>query len=445
MDITNIILRLQFISENTNDTFVSMTLSKVIEKLKVGKIEVVNELPQLPLKNDGSIYFRNGELYYNVGENWFSFPGIGFDTAFAWGLGSNGRLGTNNIISRSSPVTVVGVGDTNWTQVSAGNTHSLGVTDTGIAYAWGSGADGQLGTGTTTTQSSPVTVVGGITDWSQVSGGSRHSLGLTDDGITYAWGLGLNGQLGTGDNIARSSPVTVIGGITNWTQVSAGIAHSLGITDAGIVYAWGLCNNGRLGTDDLINRSSPVTVIGGITNWSQVSAGGDHSLGVTDDGIAYAWGAGGIINGRLGTGDNIARSSPVTLVGGITNWTQVSAGGSHSLGITDDGVAYAWGSSFNGQLGTGDNINRSSPVTVIGGITNWTQVSAGIAHSLGLTDDGVAYAWGPGSAGQLGTGTTTTQSSPVTVIGGITNWTQVSGGSSHSLAIAFDITLTVEV
>ena len=62
--------------------------------------------------------------------------------------------------------------------MSTGQAHSLGLTSTGIAYAWGSGADGRLGDGTTTSRTSPVTVIGGITNWSQVSAGNFHSLAI---------------------------------------------------------------------------------------------------------------------------------------------------------------------------------------------------------------------------------------------------------------------------
>jgi alpha-tubulin suppressor-like RCC1 family protein len=122
--------------------------------------------------------------------------------------------------------------------------------------------------------------VGGITNWTQVSAGNFHNVGITDSGIAYAWGQGSAGRLGTNNNIPRSSPVTVAGGITNWSQVSAGNTHSLGVTDTGIAYAWGSGNYGLLGTDDTINRSSPVIVAVGITDWSQVSGGSRHSLGV---------------------------------------------------------------------------------------------------------------------------------------------------------------------
>jgi alpha-tubulin suppressor-like RCC1 family protein len=358
--------------------------------------------------------------------------------AYLWGNNGSGRLGDNALTNRSSPVTPVG-GITNWSQISPGTTHSLGLTSTGITYAWGENAYGRLGDNTVTNRSSPVTVVGDITNWSQVSAGGTLSLGLTSSGIAYAWGRNNYGQLGDNTITNRSSPVTVVGDITNWSQVSAGVTHSLGLTSTGIAYAWGSNLSGRLGDDTTTSRRSPVTVVGGITNWSQVSAGQQHSLGLTSTGIAYAWGLN--TSGRLGDNTTTSRRSPVTVVGGITNWSQVSAGTAHSLGLTSTGIAYAWGLNTSGRLGDNTTSSRLSPVTVVGGITNWSQISAGSEHSLGLNNAGIAYAWGSNSEGKLGDNTLSSRLSPVTIAGGITTWSQVSTSSesNHSSGIRTDL------
>jgi alpha-tubulin suppressor-like RCC1 family protein len=407
---------------------------------RMNTLELVDDLPEAYTVPEGTIFFVNeiNTLVYSLTDRWLGIDGrvLRLDpiTALAWGCNLNGRLGDGTVIEKSSPMTVIG-GITNWSQVSAASNHSLGIANK-IAYAWGNNGRGRLGDGTSTDRISPVTVVGGITDWKQLHGGFQHSLGLTENGITYAWGCNSLGQIGNGTTTSHSSPVTVVGGITNWSKVSTGGNHNLGLTNTNIAYAWGYNGNGRLGDGTVIDRSSPVTVVGGITNWSSVSVGNQHSLGLTDDGIAYAWGAGG--NGRLGDGTVIDRSSPVTVVGGIANWSQVSAGTGHSLGVTDTGIAYAWGLGNNGRLGDNTIITRSSPVTVVGGIANWSQVSAGIFHSLGVTDTGIVYAWGYNLNGRLGDDTIIARSSPVTVAGGITTWTQISAGGYHSLALKTD-------
>src|SRR5207244_1881582 len=71
------------------------------------------------------------------------------------------------------------------------------------------------------------------------------------------------------------------------------------------------------------------------------------------------------------------------------------------------GTLWAWGSNFSGELGLGNVTNRSSPVQV-GGLTNWTQIAAG---GLGRKTDGTLWAWGDNASGQLGQGNTTPRSS----------------------------------
>ena len=445
MNITKLVASLQK-AANTSTTAAELAnLSRAIKGLNVGTVTTVANTASLPamLPTNGNLYYVESEedLYYNVGGTWNRFY-TEIRPAYAWGYNGSGQLGDSTTSPRSSPVTVIGSNVINWSQVSAGSDHSLGLTATGIAYAWGNGQRGQLGDGASTNRSSPVTVAGGITNWSQVSAGRDHSLGLTATGIAYAWGYNLLGYLGDGTSAQRPVPTLVVGGITNWRQLSAGNMFSLGLTSTGIAYAWGYNNLGRLGDGTTIEKSSPVTVVGGITNWRELSAGSYHGLGTTNSGLAYAWGRD--VFGNLG--NNIlssATSSPATVVGGITNWSKVSAGRYHSLGLTSTGIAYAWGRGQSGQLGDGTAVNKSSPVTVVGGITNWSQLSCGSMHSLGLTGTGIIYVWGYNSTGRLGDGTSTDRSSPVTLIGSITNWTQISAGARSDLKLALSSSMFV--
>jgi len=350
----------------------------------------------------------------------------------AWGLNDCGRLGDGTTTSRTSPVSVVG-GFTDWCQVSAGGFHSLAVRSNGTAWAWGLNASGQLGNATTTSRRSPVSVVGGFTDWCQVSAGNGHSLGVRFNGTAWAWGSNNVGRLGDNTQSNRSSPVSVVGSFTDWCQVSAGGFHSLGVRSNGTAWAWGYNGNGQLGDDTVTTRSSPVSVVGGFTDWCQVSAGGFHSLAVRSNGTAWAWGYNG--NGQLGDNTTTSRTSPVSVVGGFTDWVQVSAGAGHSLGVRVNGTAWAWGCNAQGRLGDGTLTSRRSPVSVVGGFTDWCQVSAGNAHSLGVRVNGTAWAWGCNVQGQLGDGTSTGKCSPVSVVGGFTDWCGVSASCLHSLGI----------
>jgi alpha-tubulin suppressor-like RCC1 family protein len=357
-------------------------------------------------------------------------------TAWAWGTNSCGVLGDNTVTPKCSPVSVVGE-ITDWCQVAAGSLHSLAVKRNGTAWAWGNSGAGRLGDNQLDlNRCSPVSVVGGFTDWCQVSAGGGHSLGVRQNGSAWAWGCNQYGRLGDGTTTNKSSPVSVVGGFTDWCQVSAGFRHSLGVRQNGSAWGWGYNRDtqaGVLGDNTVVTKSSPVSVVGGFTDWCQVSAGAGHSLGVRQNGTAWAWGCN--TNGRLGNGFTGEQSSPVSVVGGFTDWCQVSAGCLHSLGVRQNGTAWAWGDGLSGRLGDNTTTNRCSPVSVVGGFTDWCQVGAGDCHSLGVRQNGTAWAWGQGTLGRLGDGTITDKSSPVSVVGGLTGWCQVSAGGCHSLGV----------
>jgi alpha-tubulin suppressor-like RCC1 family protein len=313
----------------------------------------------------------------------------------------------------------------------------------GVAWSWGGNCQGRLGDGSCTNRSSPVSVVGGFTDWSQLSAGRYHSLGLRTNGT--AWGWGCNGQGRLGDNNAtvtqRSSPVLVVGGITDWCQISAGGCFSLAVRQNGTAWAWGAGGQGRLGDNTIVAKSSPVSVVGGFTDWCQVAASGnDHSLGVRQNGTAWAWG--GAYDGRSGANTTVSKSSPVSVVGGFTDWCQVNASRLNSHGIRQNGTLWAWGNNFCGTLGDNTTTARSSPVSVVGGFTDWCQISFGYRTAIAVRQNGTAWAWGQNQNGSVGDCTTISRSSPVSVVGGQT-WCQVSSNGGNSNTFSFGIKTTV--
>ena len=109
--------------------------------------------------------------------------------------------------------------------------------------------------------------------------------------VAYAWGRNSFGQLGDNTLVSKRSPVTVVGDITNWSSVSAGYYHSIGLTDAGVAYAWGYNDFGQLGDNTVVSKRSPVTVVGDITNWSSVSAGRYRNIALQAKVISYTKGS----------------------------------------------------------------------------------------------------------------------------------------------------------
>ena len=436
MDISNLIIQLQ---AKVNDlTYNQLAVAKSIELLKTGQVNYVDDISELPAAtvSNGYMYYVSGlGIYYSNGTTWTSIDPIVYsNSAWAWGYNSCGQLGDNTTVNKSSPVSVVG-GFTDWCQISAGFCRtSLGVRQNGTAWGWGQNKYyGQVGDNTTVDKLSPVSVVGGFTNWCQVSSGNLHSLGVRTNGTAWAWGRNNYGQLGDNTTVTRSSPVSVIGGFTDWCQISAGYQQSLAVRQNGTAWSWGSGYCGQLGDNTFTSKSSPVSVIGGFTDWCQVSAGSNFSLAVRQNGTAWAWGLGSV--GRLGNNSVNNQQSPISVIGGFTDWCQISAGGAFSLAVRQNGTAWAWGFASYGRLGDNCTTARSSPVSVVGGFTNWCQVKAGGNHGVGIRTNGTAWAWGYNNSGGLGTNTNVSRSSPVSVVGGFCDWCQISAGQRVSLAI----------
>jgi len=90
----------------------------------------------------------------------------------------------------------------------------------------------------------------------------------------------------------------------------------------------------------------------------------------------------------------------------------VSSGSQHTLLLSADGVLWAGGQNTYGQLGypgeAGASIARAIPSLRVRRVT---MMGCGEYHSVCLTEDGDVYTWGKGSDGQLGLGRR--ESSPV--------------------------------
>lgn len=311
--------------------------------------------------------------------------------------------------------------------IAAGNTHSCGLTLAGKAYCWGDNTYGQLGTGWTDSSRVPVAVVGNHT-FKSIGAGLTLSCGLTTAGAAMCWGGAY--ALGIGTASASYEPAPVAGGRT-YKALSVGSRHAFAITTAGELYAWGLNGGYNLGDGTTTERLSPVR-IGGALTFAAVSAGDGHSCAITTDGAAYCWGEDGAgATGRGATGNYTTTPQPVS---GNLEFKSISVGGSHTLAIAADGMAYAWGYNASGMLGDGTTTNSAVPVAVAGG-RKYRMVAAGGSHSLALDATGVAYAWGSNYRGALGMITGGENVLEPTPLGDGRAYRMIEGGLLHSLAM----------
>ena len=273
------------------------------------------------------------------GTNWKQVAG-GFNhtaaiktdgTLWTWGYDNYGQLGDNTIVAKSSPVQTI-TGGTNWKQVACGSYHTAAIKTDGTLWTWGYNPYGQLGNNTVVNESSTVQTIAGGTNWKQVACGSYHTAAIKTDGTLWTWGQNTYGGLGDNTVAHKSSPVQTIAGGTNWKQVACGYQITAAIKTDGTLWTWGYNGNGQLGDNTTVAKSSPVQTITGGTNWKQVACGSNYTTAIKTDGTLWTCG----YNNQGGLGDNttVAKSSPVQTIAGGTNWKQVACGDNQTAAIT---------------------------------------------------------------------------------------------------------------
>jgi alpha-tubulin suppressor-like RCC1 family protein len=284
-----------------------------------------------------------------------------------------------------------------------------------VVYAWGQNTNGQLGNGTTTTGSSvPMPVIGLLNGATVVAAGYQHSVAVVNSQV-YAWGRNDSGQLGNGSSASNSTVPVPVGGLPSGvTALAAGDAYTLAVAN-GQAYAWGNAGSGDLGNGFVIGTfRTPAPVNGMSSGVTAVAASFQHSHAIMN-GQAYSWGRN--VNGELGNGTTggFPNGSVVPVSGLSSGVTAVGAGFAHVLAVAN-GQAYAWGYNADGELGNGTTTNSNVPVPVSGLSSGVTAVAGGGAHSLALVN-GQVYAWGNNGQGELGNGTTNNSTVPVAVSG----------------------------
>ena len=186
---------------------------------------------------------------------------------WACGLNSLGELGDGTARPSSVPVRVKGLGPSaRVVFLVAAFASSGALLADGKYLDWGTNGQGQLGTGTLRKRSDvPVTVplpgrVRQVTQGGSVPGNGQ-TLALLAGGEVYAWGDDGQGQLGDGKTAVQSSPerITSPSGVTYQALATSG-ATSYGISAAGDVYAWGGGMEGQIGNGTTQSSLIPVKV-----------------------------------------------------------------------------------------------------------------------------------------------------------------------------------------
>ena len=297
----------------------------------------------------------------------------------------------------------------------------------------------------------PVTVAGSPFLAGTLAAGTFHTCGLVAGGAAYCWGYNGSGQLGNantaGSVSANPTPEAVSGGLT-FASLTAGFQHTCGLTPAGVAWCWGDNQYGQLGNTTnigvpFVENPAPLQVDGSLT-FTALSAGVDHTCGLIASGEMYCWGRNR--TGQLGITTNMGTSDPnpaPTLVTGGLTFTTLTAGTGHTCGVAS-GAVYCWGDNQKGQLGNdtdigSETIPHPTPV-VVQGLPAVTSIVAGGAHNCALTAAGAAWCWGDNFVGNLSGTTDPVSSTPVAVSGGLT-FISIGAGGGHSCGLTSGGTL----
>lgn len=181
---------------------------------------------------------------------------------WTWGYNANGDCGTNDAISYSSPVQVVG--NHSFIDISAASEDSgvFALKADGSIWSWGYNHLGQLGTNNIISYSSPVQIVGNHSFISIIPNHGYFGAAIKSDGSVWTWGDNNSGQLGINNQatVYNASPVQVVGE-HSFASLYGSPNGCFCLKADGSCWAWGNGANGVL-TNYTAHQSSPILVIG---------------------------------------------------------------------------------------------------------------------------------------------------------------------------------------
>ncbi|XP_035386636.1 LOW QUALITY PROTEIN: regulator of chromosome condensation [Electrophorus electricus] len=176
-----------------------------------------------------------------------------------------------------------------FTDVFCGAYFTFAISQDGHIYGFGLSNYHQLGTQGTNSCFIPVKLTAfknSTTSWLGFSGGQHHTLCLDSEGQVYSLGRAEYGRLGLGEGVEEKSEPTPVTGLSSASVVACGASVSYAVTKQGAAFAWGMGTNLQLGTGEEEDLWSPHGDGGQALEkpgFLSASSGGQHTVLLVKD------------------------------------------------------------------------------------------------------------------------------------------------------------------
>jgi alpha-tubulin suppressor-like RCC1 family protein len=269
-----------------------------------------------------------------------------------------------------------------------------------------------------------------------LAGGYSYAAGLNKTGQVWGWGYNDKGQIGNNALLNKGTPVSILGTKKTFCQISTEYKHSSSINNRGLAWGWGYNSIGQLGDNSVTSKRTPVSVLGGLKTFCEINSGYLFNLAIDYTGLVWSWGTNNL--GQLSINSLVSKCTPTSILGARKTFCKISAGQDHSLAIHYDyNIVFAWGSNNRGQLGINSTVCKSTPIVIHLNDNYYSKIATGIYYSAALDFNGLLWTWGDNTYGQLGINSVLGKCIPTSILGNKKTFCEISGGYYHMNAIDF--------
>lgn len=198
-----------------------------------------------------------------------------------------------------------------------------------------------------------------------IHSGISFSIGLSNSGKVYGWGLDQENALDIPEEVSDA----------NIAQLSVGDKHAMAATESGKVYAWGYNNFNQAEVPASMKQLFEYEGV------KQVFAGEQYSAVVTGKNNLYIWG------NVMSSGLDIV---PTELTGNVE---KINGDTYNMLVLTKDGTV--------ASLGVKGNDISAIPTELTDGSVKVVDVAMTFRSGIALDDQGKVHVWGSGEKGLL--------------------------------------------